>query len=294
MIPVSEKPAPPPVTQTVISNVMLRWLTALVVMPIVVMAVVIGGWVWPVLVTFGGVVGTLEFFALARERSPHGNAVIGVVMVVAVHLAFLAGEHLLWLMTLVAGTAAAITLHLWRTHGSGRQALLHAAITLVGVLYVGFPTAFLIALRRQPDGLLWIALILSVTWGTDTLAYFGGHRFGGRWFGQARLAPRLSPNKTFEGALFGLVGGFAAGCGCVVLGQQVSGGMLVLLATMPLVAIAGDLLESAIKRYFAVKDSHLAGFNILPGHGGVLDRVDSVLLVTAYLYLALLLGVGVA
>lgn len=294
MTPVSKNSVPSVVDRVVVSNLTLRYLTALVVMPLVLAAGVLGGGLWAALVMFGGVVGALEFFGLLKTRSRPGvlfiSFVVGTLMVLALQLTFLTGIGVIWVSALLIGIAALFTLVLWRLPGQYGAAFGQVVMTLVGVIYVGLPTAFLLDIRARPDGFLWLVLILSVTWGTDTFAYFGGKHFGHRWFGSAKLAPRLSPNKTFEGALVGILGGFLSGVLFAAVDNRLSLGMLVLLATMPLLAVLGDLLESAIKRYFSVKDSHLAGFNILPGHGGVLDRVDSLLLVTVYFYVALLVG----
>lgn len=168
-----------------------------------------------------------------------------------------------------------------------------AAVTVLGVLYLGGLLSFGVPLREsllsgRTEGTLLFFLPVALTWLADTAAYFGGRRFGRR-----RLAPRISPNKTIEGAaaavvagpvgamLFGLwilpaIGDRLGPAGLVALGLVVSGA-----------AILGDLVESALKRECAVKDSS----NLLPGHGGLLDRLDSLLwsIPAAYLFLALVI-----
>ncbi len=128
----------------------------------------------------------------------------------------------------------------------------------------------------QPNGHRWLLLALLLVWAADTGAYFTGRRFGGQWFGGRRLAPRISPNKTWEG----VVGGVALAMLVAVLGALVIGARVVQLPAVALVAaltvlfaVAGDLLESLLKRHAGLKDSG----TLIPGHGGVLDRVDSVL-----------------
>ena len=155
----------------------------------------------------------------------------------------------------------------------------HHALVFLGYLYVGGLLAHLVFLRELPLGREWIYLTLLVTMSSDTLAYFVG-----RFLGRRKLYPAISPNKSIEGALGGLAGAvggaliakawFMPGLGilaCLVLG--------VLLGSL---AQVGDLFESMLKRGFKVKDSG----GIIPGHGGILDRLDSLLFVfpPAYYY----------
>jgi phosphatidate cytidylyltransferase len=169
------------------------------------------------------------------------------------------------------------------THQDAPLAVSQAMLTVIGVLYVGFPGGFAIAIRALPDGLLWLTVVLAATWGADTCAYFAGVMFG-----KHKLAPRLSPKKTVEGAIGGLIGGFALALLVLVIGDQVNSTTLVMIALAPPVSIVGDLGESAIKRFFGVKDSHLPGLDLIPGHGGVLDRMDALLVVVTFCYLYLL------
>lgn len=127
-----------------------------------------------------------------------------------------------------------------------------------------------------PNGHRWLLLALFVVWATDTGAYFTGRRYGGRWFGGRRLAPRISPNKTLEG----LLGGLALALLVALVGAPLAGAQIAQLPAVAVVALAtagfsvvGDLFESLLKRHVGAKDSG----DLIPGHGGVLDRVDSVL-----------------
>ena len=160
--------------------------------------------------------------------------------------------------------------------------------------YLGVLGAYWVLLRGEPDGRSWIIVLLGVTFATDTAAYFVGRAIGRR-----PLAPRISPGKTWEGAIGGYVGGVVAGVALVVglIGVtfgtlrfgvdpspgSVDLGLLGLAAialTLPIAAQAGDLLESALKRRIGVKDSS----ELLPGHGGLLDRMDSQLVAGPCLY----------
>ena len=128
----------------------------------------------------------------------------------------------------------------------------------------------------QPNGHRWLLLALLLVWAADTGAYFTGRTFGGKWFGGRKLAPRISPNKTWEG----LLGGVALAMLVAVIGAWLLGADRAHWPAIALVAavtvgfsVVGDLFESLLKRHVGMKDSS----QLIPGHGGVLDRLDSVL-----------------
>ncbi len=137
-----------------------------------------------------------------------------------------------------------------------------------GILYVGLPAMILVWIRD--DFGLWAAFwLFALVWATDTGAYAFGRLIGG-----AKLAPRISPNKTWAGLIGGMACAAAVGVGIVMAGG--GQGMMVLAvlsAGLAVVAQAGDLFESWVKRHFHVKDTG----SIMPGHGGLLDRVDGLL-----------------
>jgi phosphatidate cytidylyltransferase len=144
-----------------------------------------------------------------------------------------------------------------------------------GVLYLGAPMVALLWLRSGDGGRGWVFSLLAATWAADIGAYAGGNLIGG-----PKLWPRISPNKTWAGFISGLVCAMAAaegvawglgGLGGPVVGWAWLAGLIAGLATM-----AGDLCESMIKRRFGVKDSG----DIIPGHGGLLDRVDGLIFAT--------------
>jgi phosphatidate cytidylyltransferase len=138
----------------------------------------------------------------------------------------------------------------------------------------------LACLRHSPHGLGWILVIVWNTWFTDSFALLGG-----RAFGHHLLAPKLSPNKTYEGALIGVLAGTLVGGMMTVFVFGVSVPLAFGLNLMiSALTIVGDLIESAVKRGFGVKD---AG-HLLPGHGGVLDRIDGFLVSTPFFVLALM------
>lgn len=139
----------------------------------------------------------------------------------------------------------------------------------LGALYVGLPALALVALRDTDSlGLIAVILVFVTVWATDIGAFFIGRRFGG-----AKLAPSISPGKTWSGAIGGVVAAILSGM--ALAGATDSGtvaGMGIVAAVLSLAAQVGDLAESMLKRHAGVKDSG----TLIPGHGGVLDRVDGL------------------
>ncbi len=149
------------------------------------------------------------------------------------------------------------------------------ALTLTGGLYIGWGMAHLVALRQLPDGRTWVWLALLSTWGADTLAYLVG-----RTWGRRKLWPRHSPKKTWEG-LYGAIGGGLLCAAIVAYLSHLSWlTALIIGAIVPIAGLFGDLSISMMKRHVGVKDSS----NLLPGHGGFLDRLDSLLFVNVVVY----------
>lgn len=142
--------------------------------------------------------------------------------------------------------------------------------SLLGAVYIGFLVPHAVLLIRSTNGRVWVSFVLLTIMGGDTLAYFVGSRFGTR-----KLAPELSPAKTVAGMWGYIIGGCAGGFMVAVffMNDQNRIEMVCLALLLTLLGQFGDLFESWLKRVFAVKDSG----TLLPGHGGVLDRLDSLI-----------------
>jgi phosphatidate cytidylyltransferase len=190
-----------------------------------------------------------------------------------------------WLFATFCAIAAAAILWEWTSLIAAWRSRNSAAATLLwgagGLIYAGTTFVSPVLLRRDPVwGLTALLFLFAIVWATDIFAYLVGRAVGG-----PLLWPRLSPNKTWAGAFGGAVGGVAAG----TLVAYASGGTNPLMAgvlalILSIVAQAGDLFESAVKRRFGVKDAS----NLIPGHGGVMDRLDGFLLAAT---IAVLIGV---
>ena len=152
----------------------------------------------------------------------------------------------------------------------------------LGLVWVGFLGAHLLMLRGLPDGNSWLLILTGITAGSDSGAYYSG-----RAFGRHKLSPLISPNKTIEGAVGGMLAGMAVASLLAVLLLDTVPWLFVLLSAvvLALLGICGDLTESVIKRATGTKDSG----TILGGHGGILDRADSMLFAAPTLYYLLLL-----
>lgn len=151
----------------------------------------------------------------------------------------------------------------------------------LGLVCVGFLASHLVLLRGGEDGASWLIILTAITAGSDTAAYFAGSRWGRR-----KLCPNISPNKTVEGGVGGIAGGVAVGLAFSLIFPVTAPiwFVAVLALILSVTGMAGDLLESVIKRGYQVKD---AG-TLLGGHGGVLDRIDSLLLAGPVLYYMLI------
>ncbi|HOV78738.1 MAG TPA: phosphatidate cytidylyltransferase [Bacillota bacterium] len=161
-----------------------------------------------------------------------------------------------------------------------RFSLLDSAATLMGTLYVGLLTYFYL-LRTLPYGWIWLIFMLACTWACDTAAYFAG-----MFFGRRRIAPVLSPKKTVEGAIGGLLGSLLVALLFTRIYHFLPPMEMLLLGLMVgAAAEVGDLLESAFKRQAGIKDSS----SLIPGHGGILDRIDSALFTAPLVYYFVLL-----
>jgi phosphatidate cytidylyltransferase len=267
------------------NNLLKRIAFAGVAIPLTILIIWQGGWLLAALLALLGVLGTREVYDLARRQGVAALTSPGYLAAAMIPLAtyWAKGSELHWAepaifagamwMLLVLG--AALT-----SRGPGERPLGAVAVTVFGALYASALPAFLIAIRHGADApernwpFAWLVLFpLALTWICDTAAMAAGTTIGGR-----KLAPVVSPNKTWAGAVGGLRGAVA---GSFVIGELVLPRFgwhlyvweLLAMGTMVgLLAQVGDVAESLFKREAGVKDSS----SLIPGHGGVLDRLDSL------------------
>ncbi len=279
-LPHPEAPAAAPRAPSKNRNLIERVVTALVLLPVVLWVIHRGGLALGILVAIAGVLNAVEFSAMSLGDDP--LRVPAALAALAMPFFFLepslgeANLHWLWAALVVA----ALTVRLMRdapVEGAGDQVGRAVFAGLYGSLI-----GYLMPLRQLGEeaswaGAGWVLLACAVTWGGDTGAYFAG-----RLFGRTKLYPRISPAKTREG----FVGGLATSLAAAFIVRhyaltQLGVGDAVLLGLLGGIGgPIGDLAESMLKRAYGVKDSG----NILPGHGGMLDRVDALMINAPLIY----------
>jgi phosphatidate cytidylyltransferase len=186
------------------------------------------------------------------------------------------GDANVALMVLAAAVVVALCVALVEL-GELAAAAARAAHVLFGITYAVLPLGYLALIRRHDHGAAWVFVVLTVTWIGDSFAFAGGHLLG-----RHKLYPAVSPGKTIEGAVAGLAGSLAATAVAKLWYLPSLTWLDCVLIALPgnLLGQLGDLCESLIKRGAGVKDSGA----LLPGHGGVLDRIDALLFVSPYVY----------
>lgn len=253
-----------------------RVLSAAIMIPIVAVAVYLGGWWFNGIVLLVAGLAGYEFYSLLSQADFSPHRPLGLAMLVTILLGTAYTPWMPWAGLVF--TFLLISSLVWHMLQQERpRPGSDWAITIAGAIYLGWFGSRFVALRMLPNGMMWIALTLLSTWITDSGAYFIGRRWG-----RHKLAPRLSPKKTWEGAIGGwLVGVALTPLVAWALGVGAWHG-LALGIIVASVAPFGDLAESMFKRQVGVKDSS----NLIPGHGGMLDRIDSLLFVVpaAYYY----------
>jgi phosphatidate cytidylyltransferase len=250
-------------------NLLMRIAAALVLAPLAIGAAYAGGWYWTVLATLGAIGLFVEWLAVTYTARNVPVMVAGVVALVLSAPFLVIGNVNAALVVLALGLVAvsfrATEPRIWAAAG-----FLYAAAAQVASVLVRLD---------QAKGLSALILVLLVVWATDIGGYFAGRAIGG-----PKLWPRVSPKKTWAGAIGGFVASLlvAIGFSASDLGKTLP--LVILAAMLSVAAQLGDLFESAIKRRFGVKDSG----HIIPGHGGVMDRLDGFV---AAIVLAAIFGV---
>jgi phosphatidate cytidylyltransferase len=252
-----------------------RILSALVGIPVLVLVVAWGpAWLYTLLVLGLALGAQLELYAMFRAVEVEADRAVGLALGALVVLAFAADRPVVLPLALSLAVIVAVALGVRRDAGSER-AWAGVTLTLLGVCYCAWLLGHAIWLRALPGGRALTLFALGVTWCGESAAYFVGRRFGRR-----RLAPRLSPGKTVEGGVAQVFASITA----ALLGARFVGLALPEAVTVGLllgvVGQLGDLSESFLKRSAGAKD---AG-QVIPGHGGLLDRLDSLLFNVPALY----------
>jgi phosphatidate cytidylyltransferase len=259
----------------------LRVLSSLALLPVVAFFVYRGGFLFAIGM---GIVAALALNEFFRMLSQQGDRPLWILGGAATALLILNGLGLGDTLDQAAISLLVFGGLLWElaSYRAGGQ-MRGWALTIAGVLYIGWPLGLAVALRELPNGLMWIIVVTLGIWTCDTGAYFGGRFLGGKLSGGQKFSPRWSPKKTWEGVFTGILlcAAVTAVLAQWLLELELWQGIVLGLALGP-ASVFGDLAESMVKRRVGVKDSG----DLIPGHGGMLDRVDSILFgaVAAYFF----------
>ncbi|MDM7851365.1 phosphatidate cytidylyltransferase [Pseudochrobactrum kiredjianiae] len=245
------------------SNLQLRIMTAAVLAPVTILLIWLGGMSFRVLAVVIGFAIFFEWTTLsASKQTRSGLTAAWAVLSIAAGLLLIEVPSLQILAILAAGAIFLVQRSNWAA---------------AGLLYAGVPMVCLAVLRGETtSGLIAIIYLFALVWATDIFAYFTGRTFGG-----PKLAPRFSPNKTWSGAIGGVVAAMIAAAAVSYFSfDRVKYPMVILAIMLSVASQIGDLGESWGKRRFGAKDSG----KLLPGHGGVMDRVDGLIVAAVMLY----------
>lgn len=255
-----------------------RAITALIGIPVLLFFVYVGNYWFALFLLLITLIGLKEYNALMKKGDWKLFEFAGFLIIPIIFFAvYQANPSLLislWILFFLSFSLLPVFFH-------GKVNYWESALAFWGIIYTGGLAAFLLATRLLPEGFYYILFLLIIIWSNDVFAYLVGSRFGRRL-----LAPAISPKKTWEGTLAGLTAGVLAGMllGSLLPPDQfnvITGVQLSLLAGIT--GALGDLSQSALKRSTGAKDSG----DLLPGHGGVLDRFDSLFFAAPFYYIYL-------
>ena len=256
-------------------NLGKRTLVSVIIIPLSLLAIYLGGWVYQAVIITLLVAAAWEYIKLLKiiKLQPALPLVLAGVFLLAFSRALFQFQYSSAILTVLILATAAYHIFQFERGETNPSGDFGSSISVL--LYVGFLGSYLISLRAIPDGRWWTFLALPTVWIADTGAYLIGSAIG-----KHKLAAKTSPNKTWEGYLGGLIFGVLGGIGLLLLYNRVfEAGLDISILEMALFALIisaliplGDLTESMIKRTAGEKDSG----SLLPGHGGIFDRIDSL------------------
>ncbi len=258
-----------------------RWITGLAALPALIYLVYRGGPAFVGLVCAAALVALWEFYRIVFAPDRHGIldpiCLSGYLTAVAL-VGLGAGCRPELLPLIVALDLLVVGAYSLRRFGTDQAVVLRVARHVQGTVYIPLLLGFLVLLRSRPDGTVWVFVLLAVIFAGDTGAYYVGS-----YLGRRKLCPAVSPGKTVEGALGGLCANLLVGVVAKLLFLPAGDWLLsaVGFVAFGLAGQVGDLFESELKRVSRIKDSG----GILPGHGGILDRIDALLFAAPLAYL---------
>jgi len=258
-----------------------RWITGLSALPFLIFLVYKGGVFFSALVSAASLVALWEYYRIvlgAKTRSLSGiillwGYAIGFALIWA---AYLKGSD--FSLSLLAVNLLVIALISMFQFKTDRSVLEVIARQLQGIVYIPVLLSFLILIRESSSGMIWLFILLAIIFAGDTSAYYVGS-----YFGRRKLSPAISPKKTIEGSIGGLGANLIVGTvgKSFFLPELPWGTSILFFIAIGVAGQLGDLFESELKRSSGIKDSS----GILPGHGGILDRIDALLFAAPVAYI---------
>jgi phosphatidate cytidylyltransferase len=262
-----------------------RWLTSIVAIPILILIIGPGPkWLFSIFISLASLLAFDEFLRIVSPGLPWAARILSYGVSLALIFLVSQGSSSFLPGLLSLGAMLIMSLYLFSHAAVRPRSTEQAGKIALGMLYICVPLCLLMALKNSPNGSAWIFFALGVVFSGDTGAFYSGH-----FWGRHKLYPSISPGKTWEGSAGGLLASLLAAL-AFFLFMDLSESFLVLIGLAACLSIAGqvgDLAESMVKRVHGVKDSG----NILPGHGGILDRIDGLLFAIPVLYVFLTCGV---
>jgi phosphatidate cytidylyltransferase len=258
-----------------------RWLTGIVAVPILIYVIGFGPrWLFCFLLLLASLVGLFEFYALAAANMPRFVRAAGYILTILLFALFYTRQVLIAPVIIVLWAFVPMVFFMLTHPTPNQQWTAEMGKSVLGPVYIVLPLSLLWMMDLQPNGKLWIIFLVVVIFVNDTGAFYFG-----RLFGKHKLYEAISPGKTWEGALGGLLCGVIAALWFLQILRlhSINISMVALAVFLSIASQTGDLAESMLKRNQGVKDSG----RILPGHGGLLDRIDGLLFSVPVLYLFL-------
>jgi len=255
-----------------------RTLTIVIGVPLVLVIIHLGGLIFYSMIALLAIIGTIELWNIFKSRY-YPSLILGIVASLfflfrrTIPEPFFLNINLLFTLIILL-----IFVEHFLLKANKKYMVINIATTIFIAIYIGHLLSFLIDIRNLTDGNLFIIFALFTTWMSDTMAYIVGINFG-----KKHIFPRISPNKTLEGSIGGILGGSICGIAFYFLLPLHPLMLFTLGFISAICGQAGDLFESIIKRNFDFKDSG----KLIPGHGGVLDCMDSLLFSVPVLYFCL-------
>jgi phosphatidate cytidylyltransferase len=257
-----------------------RWITGICLLPFVIFAVYKGGLFFAALVSAASLVALWEYYRIALGAKTHSLSGIILWWGYGIDLALIWAAYLkrsdLSLSLLAANLLVIAVISMFQFK-SNRSVLEVITGQLQGIIYIPVLLSFLILIRESSSGMVWIFILLAIIFAGDTGAYYVGS-----YFGRRKISPAISPGKTIEGSIGGLGANLIVGTAgkFFFLPELPWATSILFFMAAGIVGQVGDLFESELKRSSGIKDSS----GILPGHGGILDRIDALLFASPVAY----------